>query len=227
VAATEKMVAAAAAVLWNESALKLSEAAARDLAQRMVTAAFALAHIATQGEAASHIDLGERRFRELIEDGALERRPPGEYDLNDVRTIYIRHLRKIAAGRGTKTDADLSTERALLAREQRESAVLRNAQARGELVSIDEVGLQLEAEYGVVRQRLLAIPGKLADALEGLSREEREAILMAEITEALNELHAAADLDSAIVGSDRAIEATAAGSASPEAAAAAQPDRVG
>ena len=226
-ATTDKMIAAAAAVLSNETALRVPEATGRDLAQRMIAAAVALAHVATQSEAAAHIDLGDRRFRELIEDGTLTRQPPGEYDLNEVRVSYIRHLRKIAAGRGTKTDADLSTERALLAREQRESAVLRNAQARGQLVPIDEVGLQLEAEYGVVRQRLLAIPGKLADALEGLSREEREAALMAEITEALNELHAAADLDDAIARADRPAEAPPHGAPSTEAAAPAQSDRVG
>jgi phage terminase Nu1 subunit (DNA packaging protein) len=152
--------------------------------------------LATQLEAAAHVDLGDRRFRELIDDGVLQRSPPGEYVLEHVRIAYIRHLRKMAAGRGTKTDADLATERALLAREQRDTAALKNATARGELVSIEEVGRQVEVEYGVVRQRLLAIPGSIAEALGSMSnREEREAAIATAIIEALSELHNPRSID--------------------------------
>jgi len=150
--------------------------------------------MATIAEAAAHIDLGERRFFELLENGTIERCHPGEYDLDQVRITYIRHIRKISAGRGAEKGIDLASERARLAREQTEAAALKNAVARGEYVAIEEVGRQVEAEYGLVRQRLLAIPGKLADSLEGMSREEREAAMMAEVTEALNELHEPARL---------------------------------
>jgi len=168
--------------------------------------------MATQNEAAAHIDLGDRRFRELIDDGVIERRPPSEYDLEQVRVSYIRHLRKVAAGRGTKTDADLSTERALLTREQRSAAERNNAVARGQLVVIEEVARQVETEYGVVRQRLLAIPGKLADALDGMNREEREVAIAGEITEALNELH-----DPAVAGGGADRTDGAGGSPAPDA----------
>jgi phage terminase Nu1 subunit (DNA packaging protein) len=184
--------------------------------------------MATQNEAAAHIDLGDRRFRELIDDGVIERRRPSEYDLEQVRVSYIRHLRKVAAGRGTKTDADLSTERALLTREQRDAAALKNAISRGEFVSIEEACRQVETEYGVVRQRLLAIPGKLADALEGMNREEREVAMAGEITEALDELHD--PVDAAIDGAARPDGngvSVAPGAESAEAATAAEPDRVG
>jgi phage terminase Nu1 subunit (DNA packaging protein) len=141
----------------------------------------------TSSEAAAHIDLGQRRFFELLDDGAITRAE--SYDLDAVRVQYIRHLRKVAAGRGSNPDIDLGTERALLTREQAEAVAMRNRIARGELVVIEEVGRQVEAEYAVVRQRFLAIPAPLADLLEGMNREEREAAIAKEITEALNELH--------------------------------------
>lgn len=144
--------------------------------------------MATIVEAAAHIDLGERRFFELLENGTIERCRPGEYDLDQVRVTYIRHIRKISAGRGAEKGIDLASERARLAREQTEAAALKNAIARGEYVAIEEVGRQVENEYGLVRQRLLAIPGKLADALNGLNREECEAAMMTEINEVLSEL---------------------------------------
>ena len=141
----------------------------------------------TSSEAATHIDLGQRRFFELLDDGSITRAE--SYDLDAVRTQYIRHLRKIASGRGSNPNIDLGTERALLTREQAEAVAMRNRLARGELVVIEEVGRQVEGEYAVVRQLLLAIPGKLADLLEGMTREQREAAIAKEITEALNELH--------------------------------------
>jgi hypothetical protein len=61
---------------------------------------------------------------------------------------------------------------------------------QGRLVSVETVGKYVEAEYGLVRDRLVVIPGKVADKCTGKPREEIEAIIMAEINEALNELHA-------------------------------------
>jgi hypothetical protein len=63
---------------------------------------------------------------------------------------------------------------------------------RGELVVVQDVGQAVEREYAVVRERLLAIPGKLASKLEGLDRTAIELVLLAEVTEALNELHSPA-----------------------------------
>ncbi len=150
--------------------------------------------MATIAEAAAHIDLGERRFYELLEGDVIERCQPGEYNLDHVRVTYIRHIRKIGAGRGAEKGIDLASERARLAREQTEAAAFKNAIARGEYVAIEEAGRQMEADYGLVRQRILAMPGKLADALEGMSREEREAAILAEVNEALNELSEPAHL---------------------------------
>lgn len=61
--------------------------------------------------------------------------------------------------------------------------------AKGEWVRVEDVGQAVEREYAVVRERLLAIPGKLASKLEGLDRTAIELALLDEVTETLNELH--------------------------------------
>ena len=139
-------------------------------------------------EAAQHIDVGRRRFFELLDDGVIVRKPLDEYDLDEVRFSYIRHLRKVAAGRGVDNDIDLSAERALLARQQTESITLKNSVARGEYVSLDEVVRQVSNIFIVVRQRLLVISGKISDSVAGQPREVIAAAIDLEIAEALKEL---------------------------------------
>jgi phage terminase Nu1 subunit (DNA packaging protein) len=137
-------------------------------------------------ETARHIDVSRRRFFELLDAGVVDRKP--EYDLDEVRLQYIRHLRKVAAGRGADNELDLAGERAKLARQQTEGISLKNAIARGEYVLMDEVVRQVEGSYVVIRQRLLVIGGKVSDGLAGQSRDVIKAAIDHEITEALIEL---------------------------------------
>lgn len=60
---------------------------------------------------------------------------------------------------------------------------------RREWARVEDVGKQVEREYSVVRERLLAIPGKLAAKLVGLDRAAIDLALFTEISEALSELH--------------------------------------
>ncbi len=62
--------------------------------------------------------------------------------------------------------------------------------ARQEWVRVEDVGRSVERHFAVIRERLLAIPGKMASKLEGLERTAIELALLEEITETLNELHA-------------------------------------
>lgn len=55
----------------------------------------------------------------------------------------------------------------------------------GQLVRIESVGAAVDSEYAMVRERLLTIPGKLADRLSS----EQIVAVRAEINEALSELH--------------------------------------
>jgi phage terminase Nu1 subunit (DNA packaging protein) len=119
----------------------------------------------------------------------IKRARAGKYDLTNTRVQYVRHLRALASGRGAGKP-DLANERALLAREQRETAALCNAVSRGEFVRTRDVAEIVSAEYAVVRERLMGLPGKIADACALQPREAVERLMLDEISEALNELSA-------------------------------------
>ena len=71
----------------------------------------------TANETANHIDITQRRLFALIDQGIIERAGKDGFDLTTVRLAYIRNLRKVAAGSGSRLN--LGDERALLARAQR------------------------------------------------------------------------------------------------------------
>jgi phage terminase Nu1 subunit (DNA packaging protein) len=126
--------------------------------------------VATGAQAAQHIDLSERRFRELLDSGAVTRARPGKYDLAKVRVQYIRNLRKLAAGHGAGSP-DLARERALLAREQRGAVKIKNQLSHGVLVRVSEVAAFVKSEYSVVREILLNIPGTHSYEIAAAARE--------------------------------------------------------
>ena len=59
----------------------------------------------------------------------------------------------------------------------------------GLVVPIADVAKEVISQYTLVRDRLLTIPGKLADGLVGKDRRAIETLLKAEVYEALSELH--------------------------------------
>jgi phage terminase Nu1 subunit (DNA packaging protein) len=154
----------------------------------------------TAAEVAAHLDLNTRNFLDLVDRGIIPRAAKASYSLDDCRKLYIRHLRSVASGHGDMAaGASLSSERALLAKEQRETISLKNAISRGEYVSLAAMVKRLEVTFAVIREKLLTLPGKLGDSCEMRVRDEIEELLLAEIIEILNELH-----DAASYGSDEA-----------------------
>lgn len=89
---------------------------------------------------------------------------------------------------GTSATAQLTAERARLAREQAEAVSLKNAVTRGELVRLATVQRGAEIIFAAFRERCLSIPGKVAAICEMRSRGEVEEIIRGEIYEALDEL---------------------------------------
>jgi hypothetical protein len=145
----------------------------------------------TASEAAAHIDLGVGRFAELVETNIIPRQKTRSYRLDDVRQVYIRHLRSVAAGHGANGGVTLAGERALLAREQREAATLKNQISRGDFVSLATVQRKLVALFAVMREQALTLPGKCADALQPYTPKDRGEIcdiMHAEVCEMLENL---------------------------------------
>jgi hypothetical protein len=145
---------------------------------------------ASASAAAAHIAVSGVTFSKLLNDNVFERQDRATgYDLRVVRLARLKQLEAIAAGRGGEDGgALLSHERSLLAREQRESAQIKNATARGDLVSLAAVRKRYEASLMVFRERALSHPGKMADPLSMRTREEIEPLLRAEMYEMLDEL---------------------------------------
>jgi len=98
--------------------------------------------LASLSAAAAHVFLSTTRFKEMVDIGAITRQAPGKYDLDVVRRETFAHLRAERGGHGT---AALSTERAALAREQTLTAQIKNAAARGDLVSLAAMQKRLVA----------------------------------------------------------------------------------
>lgn len=66
---------------------------------------------------AQYLDLSERRVRQLRDEGVLEEKAPGLYDLRSSVRRYINYLRGDEGGK-----ADLNEERAKLTKEKRIAA---------------------------------------------------------------------------------------------------------
>jgi phage terminase Nu1 subunit (DNA packaging protein) len=80
---------------------------------------------------------------------------------------------------------DLSQERAALARAQRELTELKTAQQQNELVPAAEVEKQAHAAATTVRDTFLALPGRVAGQMVGLTDQEVELLLAGEVRQAL------------------------------------------
>lgn len=137
-----------------------------------------------QADIAEHLDLSDRSVREFLAAAGMDHR---ENTLSEIRVAYIRHLREIAAGRAAAGDIDLATERALLARAQREGQEIKNAVALGRYAPIELLSDVLANAAQAVVDRLEQIPATLGRVCPDLPQAARDAV-MAEIASARNEM---------------------------------------
>lgn len=145
--------------------------------------------MATVNEVAKHIGVSTKYVNDLINEGVIERKGRGLYDLDECRNAYISKLREKAAGRAGTGELDLVAERARLAKESADAKEMENAVERGDLVYIEDVAKQVENQLTKVRTRLLGIPTKVApEAHASATVREVQSIIETAIIEALNEL---------------------------------------
>lgn len=152
--------------------------------------------LGTQADIAGHLDLSTRRVRDLAHAGAIPRpERKSAWNLDDCRVAYIKHLRSVAGGLKDESGKfDLTKERARLAAEQADAAAMKNAQARKELVLVEDVVKVVGDEYAAVRAKLLGMPAKLAPMVAAAkSKAEAQQIIDAEVRETLSELAYAGD----------------------------------
>jgi hypothetical protein len=79
-------------------------------------------------------------------------------------------------GRAADGGKALSTARARLAEAQAEAAELKNAIARGDFIALKVIETGLATLFGVIRELILTLPGKIADAVSAHSTQDRAEI---------------------------------------------------
>lgn len=113
----------------------------------------------SQKDIAEHLDMSQQAVSQLMDQLGINWK---KSDLSAIRIAYIRRLREQAAGRAATGDLDLATERAGLAKAQRERIEMQNAVTRKEL-----------APVGLITEVLAKTAAKIAglfDAIPGLVR---------------------------------------------------------
>jgi hypothetical protein len=148
--------------------------------------------------AADHLCVSPVTFSKYLNQGIIKRQPRHiGYDLDECRRARFKFLENQAAGRSGADGGELlAKERALLAREQREAATIKNELARGELIHLGVIERVLGEMFSIEREIALGMPGKVADAVAaacGLDRALCYSILDREVREML-ELMSAPDV---------------------------------
>jgi len=132
----------------------------------------------TQAEVSEHLDMSDRNLRDVLSLLDLDHK---EVPLSKVRVTYIRHLREVAAGRGSAEvgGLDLVQERAALAREQRMGIEIKNAVLRGEFAPISVLAEVLATASQSIVERFDQLPGLLKKNCPELPDAAREQVMTA------------------------------------------------
>jgi phage terminase Nu1 subunit (DNA packaging protein) len=137
---------------------------------------------------ASVFGVTDRLIRDFADRGLVKKTGRGRYLMVESVRLYTEHLREVAAGRGGEEGVlDLTAERARLAKEQADGHELKNAVARRELVSSEEVVRGWADILRKVRSRILSCPSRIRSRLPHLTVHDGE-VIDAELREALTEL---------------------------------------
>ncbi len=145
--------------------------------------------MAKLAELATHLDLSVARVSQLKSAGILPDAPRGKHDLDACRVAYIRYIREIAAGRGSKDGTvDLVAERARLTKAQAEKVERENKIADGLYMEVAAVHRAVTGSFARVRTKLLVLPSKLASLVAATTPAKAQGLLRADIHMALDEL---------------------------------------
>jgi len=122
----------------------------------------------TQSAFGALVGVSQQAIGNLVGRGILDTSVPGLQLLQ----AYCSHLREQAAGRAANGDLDLATERAGLAKEQRERIAMQNAVTRGELAPVALLEEVLSRAGAKIASTLEAIPGAVKRRVPSLSSDE-------------------------------------------------------
>ena len=143
--------------------------------------------MATQLEAAEHLDLSQPAISNLISAGVIISSGRGGINLDDARISFIRHLREAAAGR--TGDETLTGERIRLTSAQAQKVEMQNAIRSREVLEWENCVRIFCDQAARVRTHLMALPSSIAPAAHRAKTvAETYAVIEAGITESLESL---------------------------------------
>lgn len=145
---------------------------------------------ATQGKFGKMVGVSMPIISKLVQAGVL----PRDESVGEWLLVYCQHLRRRAAGHVSEEGLDLVQERAALAREQKETAALRNAEMRGELVRAEELYRQLFTVARTARNGLITIADRIA--VQAAAEEDAHSVhemITSEIESVMEEMLEAAE----------------------------------
>ncbi len=139
---------------------------------------------------ATILNLTPTRVQQLAKDGVIKKSAHGQYELIATVQSYIRYLQeRVHGGGGSKTSADISTERARLLKGQADMIEMELEERTGQLIDIEKVENDWMTMVNACRSKLLGIPTKSAYQIAHLNdTHEIEKYLKRIIYEALDEL---------------------------------------
>ncbi len=147
----------------------------------------------SQAAFARHLGVAAPTVSRYLKIGIIALNEHGKLPMPGSLHALIAHLSEVAAGRGgSEGVADLSLERARLAKAQCEGQQLKNQIAKGEYLSRTKLQHDLDLIMVSFRNRLLAIPSELPCELPHLTRYDLDA-LDRHIRDALTQLADQAD----------------------------------
>lgn len=131
---------------------------------------------------ADHLDMSQGAVSQWMDRLGIDWKSAS---LDEIRVAYIRELREQAAGRAAAGDLDLATERAGLAKAQRERIEMQNAVTRRELAPVVLIEEVLTKAASRVAGIFDAIPGMIRRRVPKLTTGELD-LVAGEIAKARN-----------------------------------------
>jgi hypothetical protein len=119
----------------------------------------------TQQQIAEHLDISQQQISELMQKLNINWQAD---TLDQIRVAYIRNLRSVAAGHRSSDGMDLTRERVLTERVDRELKELMVSEKRGMLVNVEQLEPELMNMISAFRGELLARDDKLKTDLDAL-----------------------------------------------------------
>lgn len=135
----------------------------------------------TQKQIADHLDLSQQAVAEMMARLGVDWKASS---LEQIRLAYIRHLRGVASGHRSEDGLDLTRERVLTERVDRELKELQVAEKRGTLINVDQLEPELMNMVGAFRAELEARDDKLAADISTLYNIQVDVTIFNEYTNA-------------------------------------------